>query len=61
MGRSANRRADGTLPEANRRQQRAGWTDTGMTEAQRAFCMGNALVTDVVHRIGEAMCKVCDL
>lgn len=32
-----------------------------MTEAQRAFCMGNALVTDVVHRIGEAMCKVCDL
>ena len=39
----------------------AGWTDTGMTEAQRAFCMGNALVTDVVHRIGEAMCEVYSL
>lgn len=35
----------------------AGWTDTGMTDGQRAFCMGNALVTSVPHRIGIAMCE----
>lgn len=29
-----------------------GWTDTGMTDVQRAFCMGNALVVGVVARIG---------
>lgn len=29
-----------------------GWTDTGMTDAQRAFCIGNALVVGVVERIG---------
>ena len=34
----------------------SGWTDTGMTDGQRAFCMGNALVTSVPHRIGLAMC-----
>lgn len=34
-----------------------GWTDTGMTDGQRAFCMGNALVTSVPHRIGLAMCE----
>ena len=28
-----------------------GWTDTGMSDGQRAFCMGNALVVDVVRRI----------
>lgn len=39
----------------------AGWTDTGMTDAQRAFCMGNALVTMVPHRIGRAMCEVYGL
>lgn len=32
-----------------------GWTDTGMTDGQRAFCMGNALVVGVVHRIGESI------
>lgn len=32
-----------------------GWTDTGMTDNQRAFCMGNALVTGIPHRIGKAM------
>ena len=32
-----------------------GWTDTGMRDTQRAFCMGNALVVGVVHRIGEAI------
>lgn len=35
----------------------AGWTDTGMTDGQRAFCMGNALVTSVPYRIGLAMCE----
>ena len=38
-----------------------GWTDTGMTDGHRAFCMGNALVTGVPHRIGEAMVKVYGL
>lgn len=32
-----------------------GWTDTGMSDNQRAFCMGNALVVGVVHRIGCAI------
>jgi DNA (cytosine-5)-methyltransferase 1 len=32
-----------------------GWTNTGMTDGQRAFCMGNALVVGVVHRIGVAI------
>ena len=31
----------------------AGWTNTGMTDNQRAFCMGNALVVGVPHRIGK--------
>ena len=30
----------------------AGWTDTGMTDVQRAFCMGNALIVGIVKRIG---------
>lgn len=29
-----------------------GWTSTGMTDGQRAFCMGNALVTEIPHKIG---------
>lgn len=29
-----------------------GWTDTGMTDVQRAFCMGNALVVGIVRSIG---------
>jgi len=28
-----------------------GWTATGMPEPRRAFCMGNALVVGLVHRI----------
>lgn len=38
-----------------------GWTDIGMTDGHRAFCMGNALVTGVPHRIGEAMVEVYGL
>lgn len=34
-----------------------GWTDTGMTDGHRAFCMGNALVVDMVHRIGKAIAR----
>lgn len=34
-----------------------GWTNTGMTDGQRAFCMGNALVTGIPHRIGMAIAK----
>ena len=34
-----------------------GWTNTGMADGNRAFCMGNALVTGVPHRIGVAMTK----
>ena len=33
----------------------AGWTKTGMTDGNRAFCMGNALVVGVVHEIGKAI------
>ena len=32
-----------------------GWTDSDMTDGHRAFCMGNALVVGVVHRIGRAI------
>ena len=33
----------------------AGWTDTGMTDGQRAFCMGNALVVGIPHLIGKVI------
>lgn len=37
-----------------------GWTATGMSDHQRAFCMGNALVTDIPRRIGVELAKrVC--
>ena len=32
-----------------------GWTDTGMTDGQRAFCMGNALVVGIPHEIGKVL------
>jgi len=35
----------------------AGWTNVGMTDGQRAFCMGNALVVGVVHRIGAEIAR----
>lgn len=35
-----------------------GWTDTGMSDGNRAFCMGNALVVGVPHRIGKAICEI---
>ena len=33
----------------------AGWTATGMTDGNRAFCMGNALVTGIPHAIGTVL------
>ncbi len=33
------------------------WTDTGMPEKMRYFCMGNALVVPVVMRIGTILAK----
>lgn len=35
----------------------SGWTDTGMTDNQRAFCMGNALVVGIPHRIGQTITR----
>lgn len=32
-----------------------GWTADGMTDGYRAFCMGNALVTGIPHRIGRVI------
>lgn len=34
-----------------------GWTNTGMTDGHRAFCMGNALVTGIPYRIGREIAK----
>lgn len=38
-----------------------GWTNTGMTDGHRAFCMGNALVVGVPHLIGKAISVNADL
>lgn len=32
-----------------------GWTNTGMSDGHRAFCMGNALVVGIPHRIGKVI------
>ena len=37
-----------------------GWTNTGMTDGQRAFCMGNALVVGVPHAIGKVVAELGD-
>ncbi len=34
-----------------------GWTNTGMTDGNRAFCMGNALVVGIPHLIGIELAK----
>ena len=34
-----------------------GWTNTGMSDHQRAFCMGNALVTEIPQRIGIVLAQ----
>lgn len=37
-----------------------GWTNCGLTDGQRAFCMGNALVVGIPHRIGAEMAARLD-
>lgn len=37
-----------------------GWTDTGMTDINRAFCMGNALIVGIPHEIGKAIARRLD-
>lgn len=34
-----------------------GWTADGMTDGHRAFCMGNALVVGIPHKIGRVMAE----
>ncbi len=59
----AVRASDGRLrrltPEELERLQGfpAGWTATGMTDVQRAFCMGNALVVGIPHAIGREIAR----
>lgn len=36
-----------------------GWTDTGMSDGHRAFCMGNALVVGIPHLIGKEIAQRC--
>ena len=36
------------------------WTNTGMTERQRYFCMGNALVVPLITRMGKEIDKILD-
>ena len=35
-----------------------GWTNTGMTDGHRAFCMGNALVVGIPHAIGRVIAEL---
>lgn len=35
-----------------------GWTDTGMSDGHRAFCMGNALVVGIPHLIGKEIAAI---
>ncbi len=37
-----------------------GWTDTGMSERFRYFCMGNALVVGIVEKIGRELNKIIE-
>lgn len=38
-----------------------GWTDTGMPERMRYFCMGNALVVPLITRIAQALVETPSL
>ena len=37
------------------------WTNTGMPERMRYFCMGNALVVPLVTRIGKSLIRICGI
>ena len=34
-----------------------GWTDTGMPDSRRAFCIGNALVVGLIERVGDELAR----
>ncbi|EEL22905.1 Modification methylase Sau3AI [Bacillus cereus Rock1-3] len=36
----------------------ANWTNTGISERMRYFCMGNALVVDLVERMGSRINQI---
>lgn len=36
-----------------------GWTDTGMSQRQRYFTMGNALVVQLIEKMGNALDIIC--
>ena len=38
-----------------------GWTDAGMSDGHRAFCMGNALVVGIPHLIGQEIARRAEL
>lgn len=37
------------------------WTNTGMPERMRYFCMGNALVVPLIERMGKKISKIFDM
>lgn len=37
------------------------WTDSGMPERMRYFCMGNALVVPMITRMGKVLDEIIDL
>lgn len=37
-----------------------GWTDTGMSERFRYFCMGNALIVPMITRMGKILDEIID-
>ena len=37
-----------------------GWTNTGMSDGNRAFCMGNALVVGIPRKIGAEIARIND-
>ena len=36
------------------------WTDTGMSDRFQYFCMGNALVTGCIERMGKTLGQILD-
>ena len=37
-----------------------GWTETGMPERMRYFCMGNALVVPMITRMGRVLDEIIE-
>ena len=36
------------------------WTDTGMPQRMRFFCMGNALVVPMIERMGKVLDSIIE-